>query len=85
MNTNTLDKAYGELSKYVRRTTRSTFDTNTIRERLKTVKSLKKTQLSAVLNRALNRGLIQRIGTTNSSNPTHNGGRVGVYVRGYSA
>jgi hypothetical protein len=80
-NTTTLNRAFTELSKFVQKTTRSSFDTNTIRERLKSVKGLKKTQLSSVVNRAINQGLIERIGTTNSNKPNHNGGKVGVYVR----
>jgi hypothetical protein len=85
MNNSTVtEKAFNELRKYVNRTTRSSFDTNMIRERLASVKGLKKTQLSGVINRALNQGLIRSVGTTASSQPNHNKGRVTVYSRSAS-
>jgi hypothetical protein len=80
-NNNASEKAYSELRKFVNRTTRSTFDTNTLRERLSAVQGFKKTQLSGVINKAINARLIYRVGTTTSKLPNHNSGKVGVYTR----
>lgn len=81
-NGKTTGNAYKLLLTYVKRNRyNSTFDTNTIRERL-SLAGIKPQQMSSVISQAVRTGVITRVGETVSTNPFHNSGRVGVYMRG---
>lgn len=82
MSTNTTGSAYQLLLSYVKRNRyNSTFDTNVLREKLAT-SGIAPSQMSGVISRAVRNGIITKIGETLSSDPFHNSGRVGVYMRG---
>jgi hypothetical protein len=84
--TKVTEQAYAALRTYVRRVNANgTFDTNTLRSKLTTVKGLKAKQLGGVIGTAVRRGLIRKIGESTSSNPLHNSGKVGVYTRSYNS
>lgn len=78
-----LDNAYSALERYVKHFRRGSgsFTTNDIREKLSWVPSLKPSQISSVVNRAIHRGLITARGTTRSNDSYHHGGRVSLYSR----
>lgn len=78
---NTTDSAYKLLTTYVKRNRyNSTFDTNSIRQRL-ALAGVKPEQMSGFISRAVRNGLITKVGETVSTDPLHNSGRVGVYMR----
>lgn len=80
---NTTETAYKTLTSYVKRTKfTTTFDGNTLRKKLSTVKGLRPTQFGSVVNRAIRNGMINKVSETASTNPRHHSGLVGVYTRG---
>lgn len=85
MSNKTLDRAYTTINQYVKRVRfGSTFTTNALRERLDTT-GLSPRQYSGVISGMVRNGVIIRIGTTRSDDPSHNGGWVSIYTRGYNS
>lgn len=83
---NSTEIAYSTLLSYVKRNKKSsTFDGNTLRDKLSSVKGLKPTQFGGVINRALRNNVITKMGETTSNDPRHHSGRVGVYSRGQNS
>lgn len=77
--------AYQLLLTYVKRNRyNSTFDTNTIREKLSSA-GIEAWQMSGLISSAVRTGVITRVGDTMSNDPYHKSGRVGVYMRGYAS
>lgn len=80
------NKAYNVIFDYVKRNNqKSTFDSNTLRTKLRTVKGLRPAQYGGVIRNLVQKQVIVPVGTSQSTVDNHKGGTVNVYTRGYNS